>query len=321
MHRFLQRVLSVAPEGVEESVVSDEAVITYLEAAAGVGGDDSSEEAMDVESFMDVLMGFVPGLELPAEQHEIIGVWYKELTDGTQDREGSAGSSATPRIEAPTVPSVPASLSGLRNSEPSSETRQQTSKSGKQASPPSSSQSQAKQHEPKKTEKCPNLEQLLAVCPDVSKDALRYVLKHHCGNRVEAAAMYVLDSGIENIESQYQAYKDAREKALAQQQIREEQDAEAVKKTLMARYDEYSVNAQPKAASVPQSKVKKAQRRMARLEKKERDKGLTRYLDGQVVSRKGERFTVLDDGKTEWNGGSKGKVITKGKRGPGFVSG
>ena len=45
----------------------------------------------------------------------------------------------------------------------------------------------------------------------------------------------------------------------------------------------------------------------------------TKYLDGAVVNTKGnEKFVVVND-KEEWDGGSRGRVKTKGKRGPGFV--
>jgi hypothetical protein len=43
-----------------------------------------------------------------------------------------------------------------------------------------------------------------------------------------------------------------------------------------------------------------------------------RYRDDMKVSSKGERFVVEAVGK-EWDGGSKGRVYTKGKRGKGFV--
>jgi len=44
-----------------------------------------------------------------------------------------------------------------------------------------------------------------------------------------------------------------------------------------------------------------------------------RYLDGQVVAHKGEKHIVVD-GKEEWDGGSRGRVKTKGKRGPGWTA-
>ena len=45
--------------------------------------------------------------------------------------------------------------------------------------------------------------------------------------------------------------------------------------------------------------------------------GGTRYLDGQVVAHKGEKFITVSE-KEEWDGGSRGRVKTKGKRGPGY---
>lgn len=44
-----------------------------------------------------------------------------------------------------------------------------------------------------------------------------------------------------------------------------------------------------------------------------------RYLHGEVVSHKGERYIMQKDNKEEWDGGSRGKVKTKGKRGKGFA--
>jgi hypothetical protein len=43
-----------------------------------------------------------------------------------------------------------------------------------------------------------------------------------------------------------------------------------------------------------------------------------RYIDNQVVTTKGEKYVIKKEGE-EWDGGSRGKVKTKGKRGKGFV--
>lgn len=43
-----------------------------------------------------------------------------------------------------------------------------------------------------------------------------------------------------------------------------------------------------------------------------------RYRDGRPVSTRGEKYVVEQIGN-DWDGGSKGKVMTKGKRGKGFV--
>lgn len=44
-----------------------------------------------------------------------------------------------------------------------------------------------------------------------------------------------------------------------------------------------------------------------------------RYRDGAIVSTRGEKYVV--EKTEEWNGGSKGKIYTKGKRGPGVIAG
>ena len=43
-----------------------------------------------------------------------------------------------------------------------------------------------------------------------------------------------------------------------------------------------------------------------------------RYLNGEIVANKGEKYVLIQT-KEEWDGGSRGKVKTKGKRGKGFV--
>ena len=46
--------------------------------------------------------------------------------------------------------------------------------------------------------------------------------------------------------------------------------------------------------------------------------GKVRFRDGMAVASKGEKF-IVETVREEWNGGSSGKVYTKGKRGKGFV--
>lgn len=44
-----------------------------------------------------------------------------------------------------------------------------------------------------------------------------------------------------------------------------------------------------------------------------------RYLDDHIVSYKGEKSITVHRAADDYDGGSKGKVMTKGKRGPGFI--
>ena len=43
-----------------------------------------------------------------------------------------------------------------------------------------------------------------------------------------------------------------------------------------------------------------------------------RFRDGVVVASKGEKY-LIEKITPDWDGGSRGKIKTKGKRGPGFV--
>ena len=52
--------------------------------------------------------------------------------------------------------------------------------------------------------------------------------------------------------------------------------------------------------------------------KNESKSSQVRFRDGVVASTKGDKF-IVENTKEEWNGGSTGKVYTKGKRGKGYV--
>ena len=45
-----------------------------------------------------------------------------------------------------------------------------------------------------------------------------------------------------------------------------------------------------------------------------------RYRDGQIVTHRGEKY-IVEKKKEEYDGGSRGKVMPKGKRGAGWVQG
>ena len=48
------------------------------------------------------------------------------------------------------------------------------------------------------------------------------------------------------------------------------------------------------------------------------DEKKVRFLNGEIVTTKGEKYVITEKSK-EWDGGSRGRVKTKGKRGKGFV--
>ena len=44
-----------------------------------------------------------------------------------------------------------------------------------------------------------------------------------------------------------------------------------------------------------------------------------RYHNNEVVTSRGEKYVATASKSDEWDGGSRGKVITKGKRGKGYT--
>jgi hypothetical protein len=157
------------------------------------------------------------------------------------------------------------------------------------------------------------LEVLRPLCPDgVSTAFLRHVLRQRCGGATAAAADWLLDCG-DPLAAQA-AWKAARQ-AHAEAAAAERQERHACKRDIVSRFDLRPVadssgggrRRGPAAPLLPAAPPKDAQQQ-----------GKVRYRDGQVVSCKGERFIVERAGN-EWDGGSRGKVYTKGKRGKGFV--
>ena len=47
--------------------------------------------------------------------------------------------------------------------------------------------------------------------------------------------------------------------------------------------------------------------------------GKVRFRDGERVAYRGEKYIVEKNPADDYDGGSRGKVKTKGKRGPGWV--
>uniref|UniRef100_A0A7S3R3Z7 Uncharacterized protein n=1 Tax=Dunaliella tertiolecta TaxID=3047 RepID=A0A7S3R3Z7_DUNTE len=159
----------------------------------------------------------------------------------------------------------------------------------------------------------PEVAQLQVLCPcSLHADFLTHILLVHGG--LEAAVDWVLEVGddIQQHESQWlerrrQTEREAqRARMLAQQnreKILERYDLEALK-TVPAGYKKPSK--QKDDLLLPQMHDKEPQSKV-------------RYINGvPVFCKKGEKF-ITETIKEDWDGGSKGKVYTKGKRGKGFV--
>ncbi|KAF0687908.1 Aste57867_20400 [Aphanomyces stellatus] len=83
-----------------------------------------------------------------------------------------------------------------------------------------------------------------------------------------------------------------------------------IRRVITSKYGEQVVEAPPS----PSNQAKKPTKVKCRPTPKE---GLVRYYDGKVVTTKGVKF--VEEKKEEYDGGSRGRVKTKGKRGKGWA--
>ena len=154
---------------------------------------------------------------------------------------------------------------------------------------------------------------LQEMVPDASRSLCEHTLRR-CGHEVEAALEILLGGELKQLEIQAAQANAARDRALADAAAAErkaDRDARrrALERNAMVRdYEADGVAPPPTNPRLPYAATRKEALRGAG----------TRFLDGQVVSTKGEKHIVISD-KPEWDGGSTGKVMTKGKRGKGYV--
>lgn len=153
---------------------------------------------------------------------------------------------------------------------------------------------------------------LRELLPEASPELCSFVLDRCAGSRSEAAEL-LFSTPIADLENEMHAATKRVAAAAAASRA-----AEAVmKKRQVGRYAEVSMAAPgtvpPKLA--PPRLPYSGSRKDTMKEK------VVRYRDNQVMTYKGnvEKYSV--DQKEEFDGGSRGKVKTKGKRGPGFVMG
>ena len=153
--------------------------------------------------------------------------------------------------------------------------------------------------------------QLHELVPEASVELCRYLLRL-CGGRSNDAVEQLLtdrDAGrLEEREAE-RLEAEAAERAAADQLKEDERNARrrALERNDLVR----DYRADNSKLEVAPPRLPYGQSRKAAL-------GGTRYLDGQVVAYKGEKKVAVSQPE-EWDGGSRGRVNTKGKRGPGFV--
>lgn len=143
---------------------------------------------------------------------------------------------------------------------------------------------------------------LIDLYPGNSPAYLNHVLHDVCHNQLEDAAHWLMDQeNLAQSEASWHACQEQKQRDAAEAARKEKEH----RKQLLAKYHLQAVGT---SASTEPKQARQAPK----------SKNQLRYREGQVVTAKGEKYVVEKSGQ-EWDGGSKGKVVTKGKRGKGIV--
>jgi hypothetical protein len=129
--------------------------------------------------------------------------------------------------------------------------------------------------------------------------------------RLQAALEQLLDLGEEAVRTREAAWQ--KQKQAGEEEARKQQELDRrAKAATLQRFDLVAI---PKLAG---KKKQEAVPLPLTTSTSSVSDSKVRFRDGQAVSFKGEKFVIERTGD-EWDGGSRGKVYTKGKRGKGFV--
>eukprot|EP00953_Heterococcus_sp_UTEX-ZZ885_P006103 3762-Heterococcus_DN1.PRE.2 len=149
---------------------------------------------------------------------------------------------------------------------------------------------------------------LCSMMPHLSKPLVKFVLHQRCTGSSSAAAAQLLE---EELVAQHTAAHTAWLEKLRKQEQSEKLSEVAVKERVLNKYSDQVV--------VPKGQAVNTNASLRALTAVKSDKGpKVRYRDGHVATTNGAKM-IITMVKPEWDGGSRGKVTTKGKRGKGFV--
>mmetsp|Transcript_7136 Transcript_7136/g.12295 ORF Transcript_7136/g.12295 Transcript_7136/m.12295 type:complete len:300 (+) Transcript_7136:133-1032(+) len=150
--------------------------------------------------------------------------------------------------------------------------------------------------------------QLEEMCQGaVSAPFLAYKLcRCFCGD-IQAAVDWLLASDLAADEAVWKAAQASQQQYLMEQAAADKK----MKKQVLDRFDMLAIK-------MADTSSRKAQPQLNVLGGAQQASKV-RYREGQVVASRGEKFVIEKSGLPEWDGGSTGKVKTKGKRGKGFA--
>ena len=170
------------------------------------------------------------------------------------------------------------------------------------------------------------VEFLLGMCAPAggvdARLAARHVLRALAGGDGERAARWLADHGDFTL-ARADALRRAADDKAARARADAAADAAAVRKRVLARYDEQVVagaggggGGGGKGGSKHRGGARKVPTKGG--SRRHRGKGIVMFRDGKVVSHDGARYTTIPNPKDDYDGGSRGRVKSKGKRGVGW---
>ena len=155
---------------------------------------------------------------------------------------------------------------------------------------------------------------LCELVPELSSSFVAHLLRGRFRGDATACAGWLMEAGEEERRAAEEEFQEPRRGAggagAALDDAREDEspeEAAALRALILSRYDLVQSGAAPHQP-VAWGTGKGADEKPSRV----------RYHEGEVATRSGEKYVVTKL-TPEWDGGSRGKVKTKGKRGKGFV--
>jgi hypothetical protein len=281
----------------------DEEVLSYVLSTL-----DDVEE--DDDQGLDAIVELLTAHGLEADSDELKAELRQAKHAGGAQTVTAAAPSVPAHVPAPS-PSTPAPQTRSADCEAASSSSSATGTKGGAAAllEPSSRIVHAKAAEALSA----GVQMLIEMIPQASPELSLYVLEKHHGDTEEALDCLLTAASIKDLEDEC---RQARDTAKRTQEATRAAEAKAERRRALARNDmqrDYAADGKELKLAPPRLPYNES--------RKDALRGPTlRYRDGEEVHVKGNpRNESKWEKKEEWDGGSTGRVKTKGKRGPGWV--
>ena len=146
--------------------------------------------------------------------------------------------------------------------------------------------------------------------------ALQHVLHVVCMDDVDAAAQWILENGLTRAQELWDARCRERERRAKEEAERDARERERV----LARFGEVVVPSGGGGGGGGGASSSSSKSAAPKHDPYYQEQSKLRFRDGKVVATNGAKF-IIESLQEEWDGGSRGRVKTKGKRGTGWKEG